>query len=347
MTNFDPSDPFAHILTKIYEGVRKSQLLLAFHKKLGDVPAGGFAFATELEKLCETIVPQIGETRILFPEFTPHDEQQHVAKLFALADKFFDSGGYERLNVAELFLLAAGLYAHDWGMAVGQDEKAYLAGGADPSLLRDTFAPLAEEEERLRAFARAEGTLVPDTSSFPTLNDDQLRLYVRQTHARRSAARVRKHFIEFPAVGEALAQICEGHWHDFALLDDPERFHREYDAAGYTNNILALTLYLRLIDLFHLTDDRTPYALWRFVSPRDKRSAEAWKSTALCTVLVSKVFFQGGKSEYRDLRKTRKSGRDWKTYAVIARIRFGIHMNWQCVTFILDTLSTSSKSNGT
>jgi hypothetical protein len=264
--NTDPSDPFAHILTKIHEGVRKSKLMLTFHKKLADVPLGGFAFAAEFEKLCEAISPQIGETRILFPEFTPHDEQLHVAKLFALADKFFDPTGYERLNVAELFLLAASLYAHDWGMAVGQDEKAYLASGADPSLLRDGVAPLADEKERLQAFARSEGLVVPGASSFPTLNDDQLRLYVRQTHARRSAARARKHFVEFPAVGEALAHICEGHWHDFALLDDPERFHREYDVAGSTTNVLALTLYLRVIDLFHLTDDRTPYALRQSLS---------------------------------------------------------------------------------
>lgn len=34
---------------------------------------------------------------------------------------------------------------------------------------------------------------------------------------------------------------------------------------------------MRLIDLFHITDNRTPYALWRFVSPNDDRSEEEWK----------------------------------------------------------------------
>ena len=96
---FDPNDPFRSILTKIFEGVRKSQLMLAFHQKLADVPPGGFAFAAEFEKLCESIIPQIGETRVLFPEFTPHDEKLHVAKLFALADKFFEATGYKRLNM--------------------------------------------------------------------------------------------------------------------------------------------------------------------------------------------------------------------------------------------------------
>ena len=29
--------------------------------------------------------------------------------------------------------------------------------------------------------------------------------------------------------------------------------------------------------VFHITDDRTPFALWRFVSPTNERSAEEWK----------------------------------------------------------------------
>jgi len=267
--------------------------MLSFYGELADVPAGGFAFATEFEKLCEVIVPQIGETKTLFPEFTPHDEKLHIANLFGLADKFFENSGYARLNVAELFLLAASLYAHDWGMAIGRDEKAYLASGADPSLLRDTFVPLPDERERLQAFARIEGLLSDDSKPFPPLSDDHLRSYVRQTHARRSGGRVRKHFEHAPGIGEALAHICEGHWHDFALLDDPERFHREYEAAGYTVNVLVLTLYLRLIDLFHITEDRTPYALWRFVSPHDKRSAAAWKKHRALHGVAIKAFPPG------------------------------------------------------
>src|SRR5881396_1281953 len=102
MGDFDPKDPFKSILTKIDEGVRKSQLMLSFYGKLADALAGGFAFATEFEKLCEAIVPQIGEMKTLFPEFTPHDEKLHIANLFGLADKFFESSGYARLNVAEL-----------------------------------------------------------------------------------------------------------------------------------------------------------------------------------------------------------------------------------------------------
>jgi hypothetical protein len=177
MGDVDPKDPFKFILTKVQEGVRKSQLMLSFHSKLADAPAGGFAFATEFEKLCEAIVPQIGEIKTLFPEFTPHDEKLHITNLFVLADKFFEGGRYDRLNVAEMFLLAASLYAHDWGMAIGGDEKAYLASGGDPSLLRDTFVPLPDERQRLQAFARSEGSVSDDSNKVAfTLSDSVLPL---------------------------------------------------------------------------------------------------------------------------------------------------------------------------
>jgi len=237
---------------------------------------GGFAFAAELEKLCQVIIPQIGETRVLFPEFTPHDEKLHVAKLFELADKFLGSQVYRQLNASELFLLAAALYAHDWGMAVGSEEKEYLRGGASESGSLGSFSPLVDESERLFAFAKREGLITAGMEGFPPLADQHLRLYVRETHARRSAARVRAHFEAHVPVGEALARLCEGHWHDFNVLDDPKRFPREYEVAGMSAHLLALTLHVRLIDLFHITDDRTPYALWRFVSPRETRSKEEW-----------------------------------------------------------------------
>jgi hypothetical protein len=140
-----------------------------------------------------------------------------------------------------------------------------------------TFAPLPDETERLKAFVLSNGLLHNADDAFPELGDQDLRLYVRQTHARRSGARVRAHFLEHPAVGEALAQLCEGHWHDFPTLDDPERFLREYEVAGETTHLLALTLQVRLVDLFHITDNRTPFALWRFVGPSETRSAEEWK----------------------------------------------------------------------
>lgn len=274
MTTAD--DPFAQVLPNVHEGVRKSALMCALDDRLGALPPGAFPFAAEFGRLRDLIAPQIGDTRILFPEFTPHDEELHVVKLFQLADRLFGNA-YPNLKAVELFLLGCALYAHDWGMAVGSKERAFLKYGARPKDLDNSFAPLPDEPDRLRAFIRSEGLKPAVGEDFPDLTDQHLRLYVRQTHARRSGARVRAHFHEHPTVGEALAQLCEGHWHDFATLDDPQRFHREYEVAGETAHLLALALQVRLIDLFHITHDRTPYALWRFVSPTDRLSEQEWR----------------------------------------------------------------------
>ncbi len=292
MNTTETNDPFEEILTTVHEAVRKSLLLNALHDKLQSLPVGAFPYAAEFGRLRDVIAPQIGDTRILFPEFTPHDELLHVVKLFQLADKLFATA-YQQLNAAELFLLGCALYAHDWGMAVGQDEKEYLRCGGVEKQLRDTFTPLPNEVDRLEAFVRAEGLARGTGGTFPELSDDHLRLYVRLTHARRSGARVRAHFHEHPAVGEALAHLCEGHWHDFATLDDPERFPHEYQVAGETTHLLALALQVRLIDLFHITYDRTPYALWRFVSPADRRSKEEWKKHRALHEVTSMQFSPG------------------------------------------------------
>src|SRR4051794_4196894 len=275
MTAEERNDPFSQVLTNVHEGVRKSRLVKALYEKISDLPPGSFPFAVEFGRLRDIIAPQIGDTRILFPEFTPHDESLHVVKLFQIADKFFGDT-FLHLSAAELFLLACALYAHDWGMAVSQAECDFIRNGArdQPG---NSFTPLEDERERVAAFIGAEGLLSSAPQRSPTLDDKNLRLYVRQTHARRSGARVRAHFFEWPAVGHALAHLCEGHWHDFATLDDPNRFPRDREIASQPTNLLALALQIRLIDLFHITDDRTPYALWRFVSPRDSRSEIEWK----------------------------------------------------------------------
>jgi hypothetical protein len=269
-------DPFEKTLPTVHEVVRKSKLLFAFHDKLSALPAGSVSLVSEFGRLRDIVASQIGNTQVLFPEFTPHDEPLHVAKLFQLADTFFDQV-YIQLNAAELFLLASALYAHDWGMAVGSDEKRFLKAGAHPSLLRDTFAPLSDEYDRMNKFMRSEGLRREPISEIATIPDQNLREYVRQTHARRSAVRVRAFFHEHSAIGDAIGRLCEGHWLDFASLDNPDRFQREYKVAGQTTHLLALALQVRLIDLFHITDDRTPFALWRFVSPTDNRSALEWK----------------------------------------------------------------------
>lgn len=41
-------------------------------------------------------------------------------------------------------------------------------------------------------------------------------------------------------------------------------------------NLRALAVYMRLIDLLDLSEDRTPYVIWKFVAPRDPKSKMEW-----------------------------------------------------------------------
>lgn len=58
-------------------------------------------------------------------------------------------------------------------------------------------------------------------------------------------------------------------------------------------NVKALTLYVRLVDLLDLGDDRTPFILWKFVAPRNNFSKMEWqKHRCLQPVTFSK--YQNG-----------------------------------------------------
>jgi hypothetical protein len=236
--------------------------------------------------LREVISAQVKSTQFLFPEFTPHDEEHHLSRLFSISDEMLTSVRYEKMNAAELFLLACGLYAHDWGMAVGEEEIAYLRNGAKRELKKDTFTPLQDEAERLRSFAGRHGICLLNK-----IDDDPLRAYVRETHAWRSGVRVRTFFrAAGHFIPEALARVCQGHWLEFSELDDERRFSQRTSVLGYSVNLRAIALYVRLVDLFDIADDRTPYAVWRFVAPRNPRARMEWeKHRALSPVAGSNL----------------------------------------------------------
>lgn len=260
------------------ESVRHSDLAKALDLKISSPQPVSFDYWGEFKRLRDTVSAQTGEMKILFPQFTPHDEHHHLARLFGIADKLLGPRRYERMNAAELFLLACGLYAHDWGMAVGNEELDFLRSGATGTLNAEVFTPLDDESERLRQFAELQGIRAVGGAKLPNFSDEQLRLYVRRTHAWRSGVRVRSFFkAAGSSVPQALDKICQGHWLDFQELDNQQRFSSHAGVLGHTVNLLAVALYVRLVDLFDISDDRTPYAIWRFVAPLDGVSQMEWK----------------------------------------------------------------------
>ena len=229
------------------------------------------AYLEWLKSLRDRIAPELSYTNVTFPLFTPHDEQNHIHPLFVLAERLLSSEIIESLNATELFVLACSLYAHDWGMAVSEAEKKCIMDLVEPT----PAAPFGLLDGEKTAFAKL---LKDNRITEPRAEGDVpleiWQAHIRKTHAGRSAHRVRVFFAPIDAnLGEAVALVSEGHNLDVERL---RHFETALPLQGESANIRALSLYLRLIDLFDLAQDRTPYALWKLVSPENQKSGEEW-----------------------------------------------------------------------
>jgi histidine kinase/DNA gyrase B/HSP90-like ATPase len=229
-------------------------------------------------KLRSTVSEQSKVIIHVFPEYTPHDATRHLEQLFALADRVLGTGLYDRLNVAEMSLLVFALYAHDWGMAVSNNDRDAISG----------------------VTAAHDVVLIPDeVSTFQQLRDEAVRLgktdaqvwedYLRQTHARRSGFRLRKELRPLGhSFAEMVARVAEGHVLDIRELRDPEQYPLHTALFGKIANVAAVATLVRLVDLLDLAEDRTPLALWSIVRPRNEISRTEWsKHRALAPIAVS------------------------------------------------------------
>ena len=256
-----------------------------------------FDFVGTLDRFRERVSGEVRQINELFPEYTPHDEEYHLKRLFHVADTVLGKDLIEEMNSAELLVLAVGLYGHDWGMAVSDTEKEFILTGKVPEGVgRDDFCLLPDESERLLRFARDEGVEVDDQGRPRDIAVERWREYVRQTHADRSGERVRGFFEPIDGgLADAGARVCLGHWLDFEELEDFRSYPVSFPVLREQANLRALATYVRLVDLFDLAEDRTPYVVWKFVTPRDPKSRMEWaKHRALRPITCSQ--YQKGRA---------------------------------------------------
>jgi len=245
-------------------------------------------YCKQLSSFRNYIVQELKQISLLFSEYTPHDEDNHIANLFHIADKLLGKEAYERMNAVELCLLMGAMYAHDWGMAVSRAERYYIAtgkkqdGSPEIKLLDDEFDRFEQFIKKRTGKAKFESDEEIDTSLWQE--------YVRNTHALRSGKRVREYFAQFNGgVAGALEKICVGHWLDIEDISERNGYYKDASVFGENVNLKALTIYIRLIDLFDLAEDRTPYVLWKFVNPQNHYSKLEWeKHRALHQITCSK-----------------------------------------------------------
>jgi hypothetical protein len=233
-----------------------------------------FDYLHQLVQFRQKVRQDIDYIPLLFPEYTPHDEDYHLRPLFHLASQLLGARVIRELNATELFLLSCALLGHDWGMAVSNTEKQAIIKGV--SVEEESRASLLDSEKaRFFSFAKEHGyTFKTEVIDLPM---DLWRNYVRHTHAVRSAERVRKYFEAIDTgVALRLSSICESHCQDYEVLRDPIKYPTQGSVLGEVVNIRALAVYLRLTDMLDLADDRAPYAIWKFVAPQGMHSVLEW-----------------------------------------------------------------------
>ncbi|WP_288243169.1 ATP-binding protein [uncultured Chryseobacterium sp.] len=244
----------------------------------------------------------------VFPEYTPHEEEFHLRRLLGLAEEILGRELIERLNATELLILCLSIFGHDWGMAVSQTEKDVIAEhlGSSPY----DYALLKSEHSR---FARH---LEIFNEKADKISDFTWQEYIRKTHAERSAQRVRNYFKKIDnGIGEAAARVCIGHWLDFKEMRDQDDYPLNYIVKGERVNLRAVAIYLRLIDLFDITNERTPYAIYKYTAPQSYRSKMEWSKHFAINSLAT-VAFQNGRLIQVDGQTS-----DYKVYAELEDLR--------------------------
>ncbi len=98
-------------------------------------------------------------------------------------------------------------------------------------------------------------------------------------------------------------------------LRDPNQYPLARSVFGETVNIAAITTYVRILDLLDVGEDRTPYALWKFVLPADPISSLEWRRHRSLSPVAVK--------EYSALREVLITGHtdDSEVFAALADLQ--------------------------
>jgi len=204
-----------------------------------------------------------------FPLYTPHNYTLHISTVIDSLDWLMPKTLKQEIEAHELFCLLAACLTHDIGMAVSREEIKEISSDADFQKFKANLENEFQEE----------------------IDADNLkRLWMRNTHHERSAAKVSDFFDKLgdSGLGLAISMIVKGHCMDIEqILEDKNSFPSQFPIGSNRRvNIPALVSYLRLADIFDCTRSRTPWVLYNFIDPDDKISREEWEGH-LATLAIS------------------------------------------------------------
>lgn len=264
-------------IVKLPESLPDSQLINLLVSKANARHDIDFNFIGHLDNFHQIIRAIVGQINLLFPEYIPHEDQYHLKNLFHVADLIIGNQQLESMNSAELFILACSIYGHDWGMAVSDSEKHYIVTGRPPEgMTNESRLSLQWDRDSFCRFASNCSLLLDTINNIDDIDLGVWQDYVRQTHAIRSSIRTQQYFESIDTgVAESIMRICRSHSLNFEELSEP-LYPTTFSVLREEVNLRALAVYLRLIDLFDLAQDRTPYLLWKYVAPRNPLSSMEW-----------------------------------------------------------------------
>jgi hypothetical protein len=274
----------------------KKYFIRKFHKS----PINHLGLLACLVKFEELVTDELQFVRDTFPEFTPHDEKHHLSHLFHIADDIIGES-YKNFSFSELYLLIAGIYGHDWGMAISKESKKYIL---NQSLSESDFQgekkDLQNERINFLKFVKNENMMFKVDNNYSDISDLLWQKFVRITHAERSCYRVYAFFSEIDAtIAEAVSKICLGHSLDFQELEQPGKYPEKEPILNETVNLKAITLYLRIIDLMDIGKSRAPLTLLKFEMPLNTESKKHWDNNRAIDSIATSPFSNGRQIQVR------------------------------------------------
>lgn len=273
----------------LYKELPNCYLLNRLYEKCIERYDLDFDYLGAVNNIRKRVSAEVTQINQLFPEYTPHDKEYHLKRLFNVADEILGKQLIDNMNSTELLILSCSLYCHDWGMAVSDSEKEMIS--STEKIENNSLWILDNERELFEEFLQQHGIKRSKHKEDGQVPIEIWRNYVRQTHALRSGKRV-FNFFENDDIGlaSAIEKVCVGHWLEFK---DLRKYPTSFTVQNETVNIRALAIYVRLIDLLDITSYRTPYVLWKYVSPRNPYSKMEWDKHRAIQSLSIKKYQEG------------------------------------------------------
>lgn len=216
-----------------------------------------------------------------FRQYTDHDVG-HCRNLIYLMGRFIPEETLKRLNGLELAVLILSALLHDFGMFVGDEERAEVKRAFLGSQDYGAFTA----GHHARAVAVEEARRAGEHERAEAIEDSLLADYFRRMHPQRARDNVRAHlrdrlvFRELD-ISEYVLDVCESHaWGVYESGDPlrPEKTVSQLPVScpvhAFPLNLRYVACCLRLADIMDFDRSRTPVVVFQNINFTD---AESWK----------------------------------------------------------------------